>query len=220
MSLLSHDRYQYDGLILSQTDLSISSSTLATAVVMRCFSSFKLTGSAGRKLCLWYTHTRRNHKELSLDLLHNVSFIVTLYNPTSPLSYIRPVVNRNVLTQRMTVLLRAGSFSIIGVAGSKTCAVSTFNKYYPVPTSATAARHFVLPHSCLAFKMAALKNITPTGRQRHEACPDTYSSHCRRFELRMRTAMFTFIASAPVEPLVLHSETCLYSLIPYIQGCW
>ena len=32
-----------------QTDLSISSSTLATAVVMRCFSSFKLTGRGGMK---------------------------------------------------------------------------------------------------------------------------------------------------------------------------
>ena len=46
-----------------QTDLSISSSTLATAVVIRCFSSFKLTGSGGtknlfstllRKLCVHY----------------------------------------------------------------------------------------------------------------------------------------------------------------------
>ena len=48
-----------------QTDLSISSSTLATAVVMRCFSSFKLTGSGGtktlsatllRKLCVHYAN--------------------------------------------------------------------------------------------------------------------------------------------------------------------
>jgi hypothetical protein len=36
VSLLSHDRYQQDSLIPSQTDLSISLSTLATAVVMRC----------------------------------------------------------------------------------------------------------------------------------------------------------------------------------------
>jgi hypothetical protein len=34
VSLLSHDRYQYDSLILPQTDLSIPSSTLATADVL------------------------------------------------------------------------------------------------------------------------------------------------------------------------------------------
>ena len=48
-----------------QTDLSIYSSTLATAVVMLCFSSFKLTGSGGaktlsstllRKLCVHYVN--------------------------------------------------------------------------------------------------------------------------------------------------------------------
>ena len=52
-----------------QTDLSISLSKLATAVVMRFISSFKLTEVEERKLCLWYTPTRRNHKELSLDFL-------------------------------------------------------------------------------------------------------------------------------------------------------
>ena len=52
-----------------QTDLSISLSTLATAVVMPCYSSFKLTGSGGTKTLSLIYHTRRNHKELSLDFL-------------------------------------------------------------------------------------------------------------------------------------------------------
>ena len=44
-----------------QTDLIISSSTLATAVVMRCFSSFKLTGSGGAKtLSLIYPHKKKS----------------------------------------------------------------------------------------------------------------------------------------------------------------
>ena len=41
-----------------QTDLSISSSTLATAVVMRCFSSFKLTGSEGNENSVLYATTQ------------------------------------------------------------------------------------------------------------------------------------------------------------------
>ena len=46
VSLLSHDRYQYDSPILSRTERILVN---ATAVVMRCFSSFKLTGSGGMK---------------------------------------------------------------------------------------------------------------------------------------------------------------------------
>ena len=44
-----------------QKDLSISSSTLATAVVMRCFISFKLTESGGTKtLSLIYPHKKKS----------------------------------------------------------------------------------------------------------------------------------------------------------------
>jgi hypothetical protein len=50
LSLLSHDRYQYDKSNSVQTHLNISTSTLATAVVMRSFISFKLTGSGGTKI--------------------------------------------------------------------------------------------------------------------------------------------------------------------------
>ena len=60
-----------------QTDLSISSSTLATAaVMMRCFSSFKLTGSGGtktlsctllRKLCVHYANGFDNYIMLKVS---------------------------------------------------------------------------------------------------------------------------------------------------------
>ena len=49
-----------------QTDLSISSSTLATAVVMRCFISFKLTGSGETKtLSLIYPHKKKSQAVMS-----------------------------------------------------------------------------------------------------------------------------------------------------------
>ena len=64
--------------------------------------------------------------------------------------------------------------------------------------NATAVRHFVLPHSCLQIKMAPVMNITLTGRLRHEACPDTYTSHCRHFLRRVLTSMVRFMASASV----------------------
>ena len=63
-----------------QTDLSTSSSTLATAVVMHCFSSFKLTGSGGTKTLSLIYPTRRNHKELSLGLLRNVESVYFFYS--------------------------------------------------------------------------------------------------------------------------------------------
>ena len=65
VSLLSHDRYQYDSLNLSKQTWAYPRQHLATAVVMRCFSSFKLTGSGGtktlsstllRKLCAHYAN--------------------------------------------------------------------------------------------------------------------------------------------------------------------
>ena len=64
-----------------QTDLSISSSTLATAVVLRCFSSFKLTGSGGTKT-LSSTLLRKLQMVL---ILHNVESVYFFYsNPVYP----------------------------------------------------------------------------------------------------------------------------------------
>ena len=47
---------------------------------MLCFSSFKLTGSGGTKTLFLVYPTRRNHKELSLDLLHNVESVYFFYS--------------------------------------------------------------------------------------------------------------------------------------------
>ena len=80
MSLLSHDRYQYDSLILSKQSWAYPHQHLQQ--LLWCVVSFRLNlpEVEERKLCLWYTPTRRNHKELSLDLLHNVESVYLFYN--------------------------------------------------------------------------------------------------------------------------------------------
>jgi hypothetical protein len=56
-----------------QTDLSISSSTLATAVAKRCFTSFKLTGSGGTKtLFLMYLQKKKKNSQGIKSELDNV----------------------------------------------------------------------------------------------------------------------------------------------------
>ena len=83
VSLLSRDRYQYDSLILSKQPWAYP--RLHLQQLLRCVVSVRLNlpEVEERKLCLWYTPTERNHKELILDLLHKVEsvnfFIVTLY---------------------------------------------------------------------------------------------------------------------------------------------
>jgi hypothetical protein len=59
--------------------MSISSSTLATAVVMRCFSSFKLTGSGGTKIVLYAT-TQIVSTMLTVLILHNVESVYFFYS--------------------------------------------------------------------------------------------------------------------------------------------
>jgi len=80
MSLLSHDRYQYDSLILSKQTWAYPCQHLQQ--LLWCFVSARLNlpEVEERKLCLWYTPIRRNHKELSLDLLHNVENIYFFYS--------------------------------------------------------------------------------------------------------------------------------------------
>jgi len=69
VSLLSHDRYQYDSLILSRQTWAYPCQHLQQ--LLWCVVSIRLNlpEVEERKLYLWYTPTRRNHKELSLDFL-------------------------------------------------------------------------------------------------------------------------------------------------------
>ena len=80
MSLLSHDRYQHDSLILSKQTWAHPRQHLQQ--LLWCIISVRLNlpEVEERKLCLWYTPTRRNHKELSLDLLHNVQSVYFFYS--------------------------------------------------------------------------------------------------------------------------------------------
>ena len=80
MSLLSHDRYQYDSLILSKQTWAYPPQHLKQ--LLWCVVSVRLNSPEveERKLCLWYTPTSRNHKELSLDLQHNVESVYFFYS--------------------------------------------------------------------------------------------------------------------------------------------
>ena len=92
MSLLSYDRYQYDSLILSKQTWAYPRQHLQQ--LLWCFVSVRLNlpEVEERKLCFWYTPTRRNHKELSLDYYTtfkvSISFIVTLYIDKDKYSFI------------------------------------------------------------------------------------------------------------------------------------
>jgi hypothetical protein len=78
LSLLSHDIYQYDSLILSQTDLSIPSSTIATADMV--LTSLK---NAWKQIFIFPLRYNANCVSTALTVLItlkvSVSFIVTLY---------------------------------------------------------------------------------------------------------------------------------------------
>ena len=81
MSLLSHDRYQYDSLILSQTDLSISSSTLCNS----CCDAFvsvrlNLPEVEERKLCPLRYYANCVHYANGFDKLHNVESVYFFYS--------------------------------------------------------------------------------------------------------------------------------------------
>jgi hypothetical protein len=74
VSLLSHDRYQYDCLILSKQTWAYPRQHLQQLLWCVISVRLNLPEVEERKLCLWYTPTRRNQKELSLDLLEaNIS---------------------------------------------------------------------------------------------------------------------------------------------------
>ena len=78
--LLSHDRYQYDSLILSKQTWAYPRQHLQQLLWCVVSDRLNLPEVEERKLCLWYTPTRRNHKELSLDLLHNVESVYFFYS--------------------------------------------------------------------------------------------------------------------------------------------
>ena len=80
MSLLSHDRYQYDSLILSKQTWAYPRQHLQQLLWCVVSVRLKLPEVEERKLCLWYTPTRRNRKELSLNLLHNVESVYFFYS--------------------------------------------------------------------------------------------------------------------------------------------
>jgi len=80
---LSHDRYQYDSLILSKQTWAYPRQHLQQ--LLWCIISVRLNllEVEERKLCPWYTTKRRNHKELSLHYnikwKVSISIIETLY---------------------------------------------------------------------------------------------------------------------------------------------
>jgi hypothetical protein len=69
VSLLSHDRYQYDSLILSKQTWTYPRQHLQQLLWCVISVRLNLPEVEEQKLCLWYTPTRRNHKELSLEFL-------------------------------------------------------------------------------------------------------------------------------------------------------
>jgi hypothetical protein len=80
VSLLSHDRYQYDSLILSKQTWACRRQHLQQLLWCVVSVRLNLPEVEERKLCLWYTPTRRNHKQLSLGLLHNVESVYFFYS--------------------------------------------------------------------------------------------------------------------------------------------
>ena len=95
MSLLSHDRYQ--------TDLSISSSTLATAVGMRCFSSLKLTGSGGTKTLSSSYYANCVSTTLTVLILHNVESVYFFYsNPVLLYQFLHGLKQQELTLQVQT----------------------------------------------------------------------------------------------------------------------
>ena len=90
MSLLPHDRYQYDSLILSKQTWAYPRQHLQQLLWCVVSVSLNLPEVGERKLCLWYNLTRRNHKELSLDLLHNVESVYFFYS--NPVLYYNIIV--------------------------------------------------------------------------------------------------------------------------------
>ena len=80
MSLLSHDKYQYDSLILSKQTWAYPRQHLQQLLWRVVSVRLNLPEVEERKLCPWYTSTRRNHKQLSLDLLHNVESVYFFYS--------------------------------------------------------------------------------------------------------------------------------------------
>jgi hypothetical protein len=80
----SHDRYQYDSPILSKQTRAYPRQQFQQLLWCVVSVRLNLQEVEERKIGLWFTPTRRNHKELSLDyyitLKVSISFIVTLYN--------------------------------------------------------------------------------------------------------------------------------------------
>ena len=69
VSLLSHNRYLYDNLILSKQTWAYPRQHLQQLLWCVVSVRLNLPEVEERKLCVWNTPTRRNHKELSLDFL-------------------------------------------------------------------------------------------------------------------------------------------------------
>ena len=82
-----------------QTDLSISSSTLATAVVMHCFSSFKPTGSGGTKNLSSTYYANSVSTTLTVLILHNVESVYFFYS--NPVYFVPNLVPSLKLVKRI-----------------------------------------------------------------------------------------------------------------------
>jgi hypothetical protein len=86
VSLLSHDRYQYSSLILCKQTWADPRQHLQQLLWCVVSVRLNLPEVEEQKLCLWYTATRRNHKELSLDCVHfadgfdNIESVYFFYN--------------------------------------------------------------------------------------------------------------------------------------------
>ena len=90
MSLLSHDRYQYDSLTLSKQTWAYPRQHLQQLLWCLVSVRLNLPEVEERKLCFWYTPTRRNHKELSLDLLRSVESVYFFYS--NPVFLVKPIL--------------------------------------------------------------------------------------------------------------------------------
>ena len=80
VSLMSHDRYQYDNLNLSKQTWAYPHQHLQQLLWCDASVRLNLPEVEEWKLCLWYTATRRNRKKLRLDLLHNVESVYFFYS--------------------------------------------------------------------------------------------------------------------------------------------
>jgi len=124
VSLLSHDRYQYDSLILSKQTWAYPPQHLKQ--LLWCVVSVRLNSPEveERKLCLWYTPTSRNHKELSLDLQHNVESVYFFYsNPVFISDYmvLTPGMSRQIAFNANCRTLRVMSGTYLKATRSDLC---------------------------------------------------------------------------------------------------